>query len=206
MEGIALDVHRRYGFDDCIDAFDLAGELGLSIRWDNARTSWRGGRALYIPARARIVEAHEGVAHETAHFLIDEYGAPQNEPNARRLAAALLAPRRAIDRELRRGWNLHRVMAQHPNASAELLGRRMHELRHGSGFAVWERAVLRYRRGPAAPEERALVAAAMAGAPARRDDLTGAWPIGERGRVLVLTFVDESDQGAPLSAIGIVDR
>lgn len=195
MEGIALDVHRRYGFTDCVDAFDLAGELGLSIKWDSAPTSWRGGRTIYIPARARFAEAHEGVAHEAAHHLIDEYGAVQCEPNARRLGAALIAPRRAIDCELRRGWDLHRVMAQHPNASVDLLARRVHELRARSGVAFFRRGRLWYRRGAVARDEATLVSSALAGAPVRRDDLTGAWPFLESTspRVIVLSAPPDDD-------------
>lgn len=187
MEGIALAVHRRYGFTDCVDAFDLAGELGCSIRWDSAGCAWRGGRTLYIPSRWRLddrVRVQEDIGHETAHVVLDDFRAPQSEPNARRLAAALLAPRGSIDREMRRGWDLHRVMARHPNASPTLLARRMHELRAGSGFAMWSCRGLLYRRGPIARDERTLVEAARF-RPARRDDLTGAWPIA-RGGVIVL--------------------
>lgn len=196
MEGIALDVHRRYGFTDRVDAFDLAGELGLSIKWDAAAEAWRGGRTLYIPSRSRPVEAHESIGHETAHVLLDRYGAQQSEPNARRLGAALIAPRAAIDRELRHGWNLHRVMAQHPNASAELLARRVHELRARSGVAVFRRERLRYRRGAAARDEESLVASALLGSPHRRDDLTGAWPFFDEHRapiVIVLSAPPDVD-------------
>lgn len=193
LEGVALDVHGRTGFDDPpVDAFDLAGtpSLRMSVKWTNDAHAYRADRCLKIPRDfARYPpRAHGAITHEAAHVLLDDYGITQSEPAARYLGAALLAPRRALDRGLRAGWDLQRLMAQHVNASAELLARRIVDLRHAR-FAMWDYGRLRYRIGEAHARERELVGAALeTGEAQRENDLDGAWPIfdGSWRRVIVL--------------------
>ncbi len=190
LEGIARVTLERYGFDDPpVDAFDLAGEMKFGIEWmDGAAPAWRFKRTIHIPRAPRPTRIHSQICHEIAHALLDEYRVAQSERAARYLGAALLVPWRALDRGLRVGWNLRVLMARHLNASAELIARRVVDMRHAR-FSVFDAGKLRYRIGEAHESEREMVAeVAASGAAVRLDDLTGAWPIndGRWQRVIVL--------------------
>ncbi len=195
LEGVALDVHGRTGFDDSVDTFDLIADpwMRMSVKWTSEPVAYRVGRRLCIPrsATAYAPRLHGLVTHEAAHVLLDDYAVKQSESAAQYLGAALLVPRRALDRDLRGGWDLRRLLARHPNASAELLARRIVDVRRAS-LALYDDGRFRYRVGDrdASPQnERELVAEALeTRAPIRVDDLTGAWPVfsQSRSRVLVL--------------------
>ncbi len=193
-EGIALEVHRRHGFAESVDAFDLAEELRLRIEWAPIAHAERFGRLITLPARAVRTVPHdvqEALAHECGHVLLDEHGEMQSERAAWYLGAALMVPRAPLDRRLRRGWDLEGLLTLHPNVTAELLARRIVEVRRwAASLAVYdERRGFRYRTGRATPHpaERRLVREALeSGSPARLDALSGAWPVVERGRRRVL--------------------
>lgn len=193
LEGVARSVLERAGFDDVpVDAFDLAAELGLPVKWVPGAHGYRIGPRLFVPTNARLARIHGVLAHEIAHVLLDQHGISQSERAACYLGAALLVPRRLLARQLRAGWDLHGLMALHANASAELLGRRIVDVQDAS-FAVYDAGRLRYRIGRHDERERSLVERALStGEPERLDDLHGAWPIidGRWRRVIVLAPSD----------------
>jgi hypothetical protein len=182
LEGVAHDVHERTFFTDGpVDMFDLTAHASMKmpIKWVTSRTAYRVERCLFIPRAAANYApyAHGLIAHEASHVLLDDYGIPQSEAAARYLAAALLVAWRRLDRQLRAGWDLSRLMGLHPYASAELLARRIVDVRRAR-FSVWDAGRLRYRIGGAIEQERELVRATLeSGEPQRTSDLDGAWPI-----------------------------
>lgn len=190
LEGTARWFHEETGIDSPVDAFDVADALDLRIEHIHGTGGrWEPGRVVLgrsTPAR----KTHSVLVHECAHELLHRVRTVNDERSARYLAAAILVPRRALDRQLRAGWDLHRLMAFHTNASAELLARRITDVR-SAHLAVYDHGRLRYRVGPAKPlaTELALVAQALStSAPVRVDDCSGAWPVfdGQWRRVLVL--------------------
>jgi hypothetical protein len=189
LEGIARTTLEKYGFDDPpVDAFDLAHEMEIPVEWEDGRDAWRFRRTVHIGRAPRRTRIHGLITHEIAHILLDEYRIRQSERAANYLGAALLVPRRALDRQLRAGWDLDRLRCIHLNASAELLARRICDVRQAR-FSVWDSERLHYRIGSAHESERALVDAAFRSGEAQRaNDLDGAWPIfdGSWRRVIVL--------------------
>lgn len=191
LEGVARAELERAGFDDTpVDALDLAHELGIAVEWMPGANAYRFMRRAFIPAGARISRIHGLLTHEIAHILLEQHGLVNDERSANYLGAALLVSRRVLDRQLRDGWDLHALMAYHLNASAELLARRITDIRRAS-LAIYDAGRFRYRVGCATPLaiERQLVDEALATErPVRVDDLTGAWPMidGRWRRVLVL--------------------
>lgn len=176
-----------------VDAFDMAHDLKIKIDWTKGARAERCRNRILLPLEQRITRTHGLVAHELAHILLDAHGVPQSEEAACYLGAALLAPRRWIDRQLRAGWDLYGLMARNPNASAELLARRVLDLRSSAALTIYDAGRVAKRIGDrdAMPEnERALVDEVLGtGSPVRIDDLTGAWPVFSHGhrRVVVLS-------------------
>jgi hypothetical protein len=195
LEGLAEYVLQRTGCDDPpVDAFDLADLCRLKIRYVPGRDAKIEGRIIKLGGDESIrhTRVHGRIAHEIAHYVLARFKHPNTEPNARYLGAALLVPRRPLDRQLRRGWDLHALMARHLNASAELLARRIVDLRSNASLAIYDEGRFRYRVGhrdlkPSNESELAAEALETRSA-IRVDDLTGAWPICDatHRRVLVL--------------------
>lgn len=88
------------------------------------------GRIRYRP-NERPVRVAGTIAHELGHVALDRHREPQSERAAAYVGAAILVPRRALDRALKRiGWDVLRLQAEtFPHASAELLARRIAEVR-----------------------------------------------------------------------------
>jgi hypothetical protein len=192
LEGVAQETLEKHGFETPpVDGFELAHELKIGIEWVDGSDAWRFRRRIYIPRETYRQRLHANITHEIAHVRLDDYRIRQSEPAACYLGAALLVPRKALDRDLRRGWDLHALMGRHVNASAELLARRIVDVRHAS-LAVYEHGRCRSRvghHGMGAELERELADEALATErPIRVDGLTGAWPVigGGYRRVLVL--------------------
>jgi len=187
LEGLAAWAHGEIGGAGPIDAFDLLDALDVPLVYEPGSGGRRAGGRIYVGTNVGR-RLHSVIAHECAHEMLARFGPANTERNARRLAAMLLVPRRVLDRQLRAGWDLHGLMAFHVNASAELLARRITEIR-AARLAIYDAGRLRYRIGGPLREERALVDEALATErPVRVDDLTGAWPMlsGHWRRVLVL--------------------
>ena len=131
LEGVAGDLLSATGLDDVAgDAFVLAEMCGLAVRVGAQPGARREGDVLYVDAKARRQRQHGLLAHEIGHWALERVGEdPRDEAAARFLSGALLVPRRRLDRDLRATWRLDALMALHPNASGEMLARRIVELR-----------------------------------------------------------------------------
>lgn len=132
IEGLALGVLEEIGAEDdpSIEAEIVAACLGRRLFTAPGRRAWLDGDAIAVPTALRPERVNRLVAHELAHSLLLEHGKPNTERYADSLAAALIVPRRAMDRSLRTlGWDLSAIRERHPLASAELLARRLCELR-----------------------------------------------------------------------------
>ncbi len=192
LEGVAAWALEHMGMEEPpVDAVDLAELMELPLEHvpgTGGRLSER--RTILLGTGTPIRQVHSTIAHECAHALLDELGLHNGEDEARYLGAALLVPRRALDRQLRAGWDLDALRCVHVNASAELIARRVVDVRTSAGLAIYDGGRCRRRLGVAScTHEREMVEEAMAtGGPVRMDSLTGAWPVFVGGwrRVLVL--------------------
>lgn len=180
------------GYEDApVDAIELAACCGLDVVLSDVRESVLLGETIFVPRRARLSRVHGLIAHELGHWSLARVRQPDDERDASYLAGALLVPWADLTRELRRGWDLDALRARHVHASAEMIARRIAQLRD-AGVAIYDEGRLRMRAGRrdlAAPNERALVDEVLRErAPVRVDDLTGAWPVidGARERVVVI--------------------
>lgn len=190
LEGVARWLLEETGVSSPVDAFDLIDVLEMKLEHEHGPRSWWTPGVVHLGLDTPTKQVHSKIAHECAHELLHRCRIANIERNARYLGAALLVPRTTLDRQLRAGWDLDRLLAYHVNASAELLARRITDIRRAS-LAVYDRGRFRYRVGSATPLgiERALVQQALdSRAPVRVDDLNGAWPVfdGDFDRVLVL--------------------
>lgn len=131
LEGIAAAVHDRAGVDGSVDAFDLAARLGLRVEQIARRgATLTGDDVIEVDIRSRLTRQHGLVAHELGHWALDVHGEERlDEPAARFLSGALLVPRVQLERDLRATWRLDELMHRHPCASAEMIARRICELR-----------------------------------------------------------------------------
>lgn len=130
LEGIAAAVHDRARVDGAVDAFDLADRLGLRVEQAARRGATLDDDVIEVDARSRPTRQHGLVAHELGHWALDVHGQERlDERAARFLSGALLVPRVQLERDLRTTWRLDELMQRHPCASAELLARRIAELR-----------------------------------------------------------------------------
>lgn len=204
-EGVARAVHDATGIDAPVDAFVLARACGLRVvPGGRGGASLDRGDVLYDIA-ARPVRQHGLIAHEVAHHVLRLHGELDPEPAANYVAGALMLPRRTFDRDLRAtAWNLDALRAKHLNCSAEMIARRIVELRdavvtildHGKVrtriYSPWLGTPERLRR--ITPLERELVDAALATGEAQRaDELLAAYPLldGSWRRVIVVAEVKQ---------------
>ena len=197
-EAVARATHDATGVDAPVDAFELATACGLRLE-----AGERGGAVLVddivrFDIHARPQRQHGLIAHEVAHYVLRWHGEPDPEAAARYTAGALLVPRAAYDRDLREtAWDLDELRVRHPNASAELLARRIAELRDAVISIVDQGRVHARVRSPWMPAppqrltqaERELVDAALeTGAVQRAGELLAAYPLldGRHRRVIVV--------------------
>lgn len=131
LEGVARDALESTGCDDPpVDPFELADCLRIEVRANRRGGGRREGNVVYVDMRARHVRACGICAHEIAHVLLDRAREPNTEPGARYLSGALMLPRAAFDRDLRdTAWALDELRRRHPNASAEMIARRVVAMR-----------------------------------------------------------------------------
>jgi len=130
-EGVAAALLEETGADEPPqDAFELAECCGLLTRpWSRADGRLVGD-TIWYPGRARHVRQHGSIAHEVAHWALAWADEADSEQGARYVAGALMLPRRGFDRDLRdTAWDLQRLRAKHLNVSAEMIARRLVELR-----------------------------------------------------------------------------
>lgn len=172
-----------------VSAFDVAHGLGLAVEaWSGAGAALDlAARVIRVNPRVRTVRRHGLIAHEVGHYALIRERC-DSEEGARYLSGALLLPRRDFDADLRHtAWSLLRLRERHPNASAELIARRIVELRDAVATIIDNGRVTRRIASPwlADPRlarvsrwERALADAALeAGEEVRGDELCYAVPL-----------------------------
>lgn len=153
-------VHPRLLVATC--GLALVGTRGIAGCWL--------GRRVYYDHTARPERQTGTIAHELGHFALDRYNEEQSERGAAYTGAAILVPRRAIDGVLRRvGWDMDALRADFPHASAELLARRIADVREAVVTIVDGRRIKARVSAPWLPppstgltrEERRVLAVAM---------------------------------------------
>lgn len=197
-EAVARDIHDQTGIDAPVDAFELAALCGLHLEPGGREHGALERNVVRYDVHARPVRQHGTVAHETAHYVLRLVGMPDTEPAARATAGALMVPRATFDRDLREtGWDLEELRRRHPNASAEIIARRVAELRDAVISVVDQGRIHARVRSPWMPQprqrltglERELVDAALhTGEPQRANALLAAYPLidDEHRRVIVV--------------------
>lgn len=192
LEGIAQEVWEGTGELLPVDAFELAGLLGLEVRaWMKATGRVDVGRGIvWFPGRARLVRQHGVVAHETGHWLLHQAGEEhRTEWAARYLAGALMLPRAPFLADAKAcDWELEELRTRHPNASAEMIVVRMTQVSTATAW-VWDDGYVRRAYGADAGEDvEAIVGRVLAAEAPLRDGAVRAWPLLEQGhrRVVVV--------------------
>lgn len=203
-EGVAQAVHDETGIEAPVSAFELADACGLQLVAGPRGGARLVGDQVHFDVTARPVRQHGLVAHEVAHWVLQEHGEPDDEGAARYTAGALMLPRQSFDRDLRAtAWDLHALRARHLHCSAELIARRIVELRdavvsvldNGKVRArVWSPWVAEPRLQRLTRVERELVDAALtSGEVERAHELLSAYPIfdGSYRRVIVVAELQQ---------------
>jgi hypothetical protein len=145
LEGIAERVQDSTGTHEAVDAIELAHLCGLEVVYAPGDRAHVMGRRITVGRDVRLSRIHGLVAHELAHWLLDQHGMESDEGSARYLSGALMVPRRALDRALKSvGLDLEALRPLHPNASLELLARRVTALRSAAG-CVFDRGAFAWR-------------------------------------------------------------
>jgi hypothetical protein len=129
-EGVATAVHDATGIDAPVSAFDLATAYGLVCVAGARGTACLRDDVIRYDASARPVRQHGYVVHEVAHYVLRLHGEADPEDAVGYTAGALMLPRATFDRHLRStGWDLLELRELHPNASAEMIARRITQVR-----------------------------------------------------------------------------
>lgn len=138
LEGIARDVLESTGLDTPpVDAFELAAACGLVVCRSGAPGARLFRDCIYLDPTVRSERQHGLVAHEVGHWALDRARERNTERAARYLAGALMLPRRAFERDLQEtAWDLVELHRRHPNASYELIARRICTVRDAVAVIV----------------------------------------------------------------------
>ncbi|AKF08858.1 hypothetical protein DB32_006007 [Sandaracinus amylolyticus] len=205
-EGTAARALERAKVGAPVSAFELAKGLGLEIEaWSGAGAELDAdAQVIRVNPRVRLVRRHGLIAHECGHWVLRIEG-DDSEKGARYLAGAMLLPRWDFDLDLKRtAWSLLKLRDRHPNASAEMIARRIVEVREAVATIIDNgrvtsrvftpglmveprlRRVSRWERGLA---DQAL----EAGAEVRGDELCYAVPLvdGPWRRVIVVCEAEQ---------------
>lgn len=173
LEGIARDLLDATCTEPPVCAFSLAAACGFAVRpgqVQGALIDGDGGCIYLSPHVTRPERQHSLLGHELGHWLLWRNGLDDTEAAATYLAGALLVPRVALDRTLRRdGWSIEALRRVHPNASHATLAVRITQVRPAVQ-TVFDGDVVRVRRAspwldrdvaPVRPWERDLAARAL---------------------------------------------
>lgn len=200
-EGVARDFHESTGIGAPVSAFDVAAALDLPCIPDARGSAWLDAAGIHYDPTARHVRQHGNVVHESAHVLLDaakvELPDDPEETAVKYTAGAVMLPRVQFSQDVRAtAWDLDQLRLRHPNASAEMIARRLTQVREAV-ITVFDQGRVHRRiasPGMAAPQrvtpiELELADAALGhGKPARANALLGAWPLldGRHRRVVVI--------------------
>lgn len=205
-EGVAAGLLEAIGAEDPPqDARELAVCCGLALRPSRAATASYDPALQLIryPVKARPQRQQGLIAHELGHWALDWADEPDSEQGANYVAGALMLPRRAFDRDLTETeWDLEQLRAKHTNCSAEMIARRLVELRDAVA-TIWDHGRVKAR--VASPwlgdtfarvtqVERDLADAALGEERVQRGDgLLWAWPLidGLHRRVVVVAEAEQ---------------
>lgn len=198
-EGVARAIHEGTGLDEPpVSAFELAAMCGLSLRPAAGGGASLQKDVIVFNVAARPERQHGLVAHELGHWGLVAHGLEDSEAGASYVAGALLLPRGALDRDLRRTWDLNVLRAKHLNVSAQMLATRIVQLRDAVAAVIdngklttrlWSPWLTDPRIRRLSRWERDLVDEVLAtGETVRGDELCYAVPVfdGEHRRVVLV--------------------
>lgn len=190
LEGIACRIHDAYGRVP-VDAFELAELLDVHVRFWPKGHGMRDGDSVWCPAplKARETRRHGIIAHELAHWLLEQFGLEHRcEASARYLAGALMLPREVLLRDLAEvDLDLAELQRRHPNASAEMIVARISQVQGATAW-VWDNGRLARRYGIAEADVAEYVDRVLRLEEPVRDGALVAWPVfdGRWRRVIVM--------------------
>lgn len=185
-----MRIHGELFARSC-DAFALAEALGLEVRIWPKPHGMRRGDVLFCPPPLKVRETrrHGIVAHELAHWLLDEFGMDARcEGSARYLAGAVMLPRQRFERDMVAvDYNLAHLRALYPNSSAEMIVVRMTQLSEVTAW-VWDNGKLARQYGIDEADVSEYVDRVLTAEEPVIDGPIGAWPVFDRHwrRVIVL--------------------
>lgn len=191
LEGVAREVYLDMGERCPVSAFAIAEYCGVEVRGWLRNTGKRSGDSVWFPIAARSTRQHGVLAHELAHWLMEDANLEHGcEASAKYLAGALMLPMAPFARDVEiEARDLYALQRKHPNASAEMIAVRIVQT-SGSAAWVWDNGRLAKEYGEGGCREAAAEVADQAlssGAPAK-GDACEAWPFfdGDFRRVIVL--------------------
>lgn len=189
LEGIAREVFTDMGERCPVSAFAIAEYCGVEVRAWMRNSGKRLGDRVWFPAAARSTRQHGVLAHELAHWLLEDAGMEHScEASASYLAGALMVPSAPFSRDISRvDYDLEQLRKLHPNASAEMLVVRMTQLSPATAW-VWDHGKLSRRYGTDEADVSEYVDRVLTAEKPVIDGAIGAWPVfdGRWRRVVVL--------------------
>lgn len=130
LEGVAGELLDVTCSSAPVDGFALAVACGFELRHGGVLEAQLRGSTIYINPKMRLTRQHMAAAHELGHFGLWRHEIQDSEEGADFIAGALLMPRRAMMRDIKRtAWSLERLRELHPNASTTALAVRIVQLR-----------------------------------------------------------------------------
>jgi hypothetical protein len=196
-------VHDATGIDAPVSAFDLATAYSLVCVAGSRGTACLQDDVIRYDASARPVRQHGYVVHEVAHYVLRLHGEPDPEDAVGYTAGALMLPGVSFDRHLlATSWDLLALRELHPNASAEMIARRITQRREAIITVIDQGRIKTRVASPWMPEpprrlsavERELADSALAsGEPQSGGNLLNAYPFfdGAHRRVIVVADAEQ---------------
>jgi hypothetical protein len=141
-EGLAQHELERLGLYGRINPWDVAaGYPDVDVVWGkpgerpSLENDGDGTYTIRLDPSERRERIGLALLHELAHVLLEIHGITNDDEHAWWLACALLLPRDEVLRARRRGASVDELVALHPNASHEAVGRRLVAL--GTSLILW---------------------------------------------------------------------
>lgn len=131
-ESVAAEVLDEVHASAPVDVLDVAAAHGFRLRPSSGLPGGAAleGNVIRLNPRLRSTRIQGVVGHELGHWALQRAREPDTEEAASAVGGAIQLPRRAFDADLRAtAWSMADLQRRHPNASAELIARRIVELR-----------------------------------------------------------------------------